>query len=45
MAQVLISFADLRRLPGSSALERDWIACRAGAAGLADRHRRRGRRP
>ena len=33
MAQVLISFADLRCLPGSSALEREWIAARAGQPG------------
>ncbi len=33
MAQVLIDFADLRRLYGSSALEREWIASRAGGPG------------
>jgi hypothetical protein len=33
MAQVLISFADLRRLHGSSALEREWIAARTGQPG------------
>src|SRR5262249_45221956 len=29
----LISFADLRRLPGASALEQQWIASRAGQPG------------
>jgi hypothetical protein len=33
MAQVLISFADLRREPGASAAEREWIASRAGGPG------------
>jgi hypothetical protein len=33
MAQVLISLADLRRLPGSSAMEQEWIASRAGQPG------------
>ncbi len=33
MAQVLISFADLRRMYGSSALEQEWIASRAGQPG------------
>jgi len=33
MAQVLISFADLRRLPGSSAMEQQWIASTAGQPG------------
>jgi hypothetical protein len=33
MAQVLIDFADLRRQHGSSAMEREWIAARAGQPG------------
>src|SRR5215475_8104187 len=33
LAQVLIPFAGLRRLPGSSALEEEWIAARAGQPG------------
>jgi hypothetical protein len=33
MAQVLISFADLRSQPGASAVEREWIASRAGQPG------------
>jgi len=33
MAQVLMSFADLRRTPGASAAEREWIAARAGQPG------------
>ncbi len=33
LAQVLMSFADLRRLHGSSALEQEWISCRAGQPG------------
>jgi hypothetical protein len=33
MAQVLMSLADLRRLPGASALERQWIDARAGGPG------------
>jgi uncharacterized protein DUF222/HNH endonuclease len=33
MAQVLIPFADLRRQPGASAAEREWIAARAGQPG------------
>jgi hypothetical protein len=33
MAQVLIEFADLRRLPGSSAMEQEWIAAHAGQPG------------
>jgi Domain of unknown function (DUF222)/HNH endonuclease len=33
MAQVLINFADLRRMHGSSALEQEWIAARAGQPG------------
>jgi hypothetical protein len=33
MAQVLISFADLRRQPGASAAEREWIASRTGQPG------------
>jgi hypothetical protein len=33
MAQVLISFAGLRREPGASAAEREWIATRAGQPG------------
>ncbi len=33
MAQVLMSFADLRRDPGASALEHEWIASRAGQPG------------
>src|SRR5262245_47094134 len=32
-AQVIIPFADLRSRPGSSALEREWIAARAGQPG------------
>ncbi len=33
MAQVVINFADLRRLHGSSAIEREWIAARAAGPG------------
>jgi hypothetical protein len=33
MAQVLFSFADLRRRPGASVFEREWIASRAGQPG------------
>jgi hypothetical protein len=33
LAQVLMSFADLRRQPGASAAEREWIASRAGQPG------------
>jgi hypothetical protein len=33
LAQVLIGFADLRREPGASAAEREWIAARAGQPG------------
>jgi hypothetical protein len=33
LAQVIIPFAGLRRLPGTSALEREWIAARAGQPG------------
>jgi hypothetical protein len=33
MAQVLIGFAELRREPGSSAAEREWIAARSGQPG------------
>jgi len=33
MAQSLISFADLRRWPGASVAEREWIASRAGQPG------------
>ncbi len=33
LAQVLISFADLRREPGTSAAERGWIAARAARTG------------
>jgi hypothetical protein len=33
MAQVLIGFAGLRAMTGSSALEREWIAARAGQPG------------
>jgi len=33
MAQVLISFADLRSQPGASAAEREWIASRTGQPG------------
>jgi hypothetical protein len=33
MAQVLISFGGLRRQPGSSAIEEQWIASRAGQPG------------
>ncbi len=33
MAQVLISFADLRTQPGASAAEREWIASQAGQPG------------
>jgi hypothetical protein len=33
MAQVLIGFAGLRSMTGSSALEREWIAARAGQPG------------
>jgi hypothetical protein len=33
MAQVLISFADLRREPGASAAEREWTAARTGQPG------------
>jgi Domain of unknown function (DUF222)/HNH endonuclease len=33
LAQVLIPFADLRRLSGSSAMEQQWIASRAGQPG------------
>jgi hypothetical protein len=33
MAQVLISFADLRREPGASAAEREWTASRVGQPG------------
>src|SRR6185437_13998263 len=33
MAQVLMSFADLRREPGASAAEREWIAAQAGQPG------------
>jgi hypothetical protein len=33
MAQVLTSFAELRRMSGSSAAEREWIASRAGQPG------------
>src|SRR5215469_7157329 len=34
MAQVLITFAELRREPGASAAEREWIASHAGQPGL-----------
>ena len=33
LAQVLISFADLRRLSGASAMEQEWISSRAGQPG------------
>jgi hypothetical protein len=33
LAQVLMSFADLRRAPGASAAEREWIASQAGQPG------------
>ena len=33
MAQVIIPFADLRRQPGASAIEREWIAVRTGQPG------------
>jgi hypothetical protein len=33
LAQVLMSFAGLRRTPGASAAEREWIAARAGQPG------------
>jgi hypothetical protein len=33
MAQVLIAFADLRRQPGASALEQQWITAQAGCLG------------
>jgi hypothetical protein len=33
LAQVRMSLAELRRLPGSSAAEREWIAARAGQPG------------
>jgi len=33
MAQVHVAFADLRRRPGASAAEREWIASRAGQPG------------
>jgi hypothetical protein len=33
MAQVLIGFGELRREPGASAAEREWIAARAGQPG------------
>jgi hypothetical protein len=33
LAQILMDFADLRRQPGSSAAEREWIASRVGQPG------------
>ena len=44
LAQVVIPFPALRGMHGASPAEEQWMAGHRRAAGLADRHRRRGRR-